>query len=77
MLSPKPIILFALLIAAPLGAQTVDSTAINRLFARFANDSTPGCSIGIARGADLLFSRGYGMADLERNVPLMATSVIE
>ncbi|MES2304868.1 MAG: serine hydrolase domain-containing protein [Gemmatimonadota bacterium] len=65
------------LLAAPLTAQTVDTTAVNRLFARYATDSTPGCAIGIARGGDLLFAHGYGLADLERNVPLTAGSVIE
>lgn len=66
-----------LLLAPPLHAQTPDTTAINQLFAGYASDSTPGCAIGIARGAELLFAHGYGMADLERHVAITPATVLE
>ncbi len=69
--------LLAVLLAAPLGAQTVDTATVNHLFARYATDSTPGCSIGIARGAELLFAHGYGRANLEDGTPITAETVFE
>lgn len=69
--------LLVLLLVAPLGAQTIDTTAVNHLFARYTTDSTPGCSIGIARGPELLFARGYGRANLEDGTPNTPETVFE
>ncbi|HLV24707.1 MAG TPA: serine hydrolase domain-containing protein [Gemmatimonadales bacterium] len=47
------------------------------LLARWNSDSTPGCVVGAARNGEQVFAKAYGMADLERNVPLSVTSVLE
>lgn len=37
----------------------------------------PGCQLSIKRNGQLIFSKAYGMADLEHNIPLTLTSKIE
>jgi len=60
-----------------LRAQQPDTAHIDRVFARFASDSTPGCAIAITRDGTMLFQKAYGMADLERNVPNRSTAIFE
>ena len=37
----------------------------------------PGCQISISRNGQIIFSKAWGMADLERKIPLSTNSVIE
>lgn len=37
----------------------------------------PGCQLSVSRNDQLIFSKPWGMADLERKVPLTTTSVLE
>lgn len=55
-------------LAAPV-AERVDA-----VFSDF-DATTPGCSAGVIRDGELVHARGYGMADLERGVPLGPDSV--
>jgi CubicO group peptidase (beta-lactamase class C family) len=47
----------------------VDPTRIDSIFA-FANNTRPGCAVGTVRDGRLDFARGYGLADLEHDVPI-------
>lgn len=48
-----------------------DSTIakINKIFQRWDKNTSPGCVVGIIRNDSLIFSKGYGMANLEYNIP--------
>jgi CubicO group peptidase (beta-lactamase class C family) len=48
-----------------------DSTTkkIDGLFTKWNNENSPGCSIGIVRGDSLIYVKGYGMSNLEYNIP--------
>jgi CubicO group peptidase (beta-lactamase class C family) len=48
-----------------------DSTIkkIDNLFLKWNNPNSPGCTVGIVRNDSLIFSKGYGMANLEYNIP--------
>ena len=64
--------------ARNLSAEALRSPAaedIDAVFSAFAGKQLPGCAVGIARGDALLHARGYGLANLEHNVPLSADSV--
>ena len=50
--------------------------AVDRIFGAF-NTHTPGCAVGVARHGTVAYKVGYGMADLERNVPISAETVFE
>lgn len=49
---------------------------VDKIFAAF-NTHTPGCAVGVAQRGEVAFTAGYGMADLERSVPITAASVFE
>lgn len=43
--------------------------ALDRLFSAWDRDDSPGCTVALARGGELLLARGYGLADLDHGVP--------
>lgn len=47
------------------------------VFDRWNSTHTPGCAVGIARDGRVLLQRGYGMADLERGVPITPATILE
>jgi len=55
------------------GASTTSSQNIDQVFAAYGN-ATPGCSVAIDRDDSLLHVAGYGMADLEQNIPIQPDS---
>jgi CubicO group peptidase (beta-lactamase class C family) len=48
---------------------------IDRLFSDYDRPSSPGCALGVVLDGELVYSRGYGMADLEHGVPITADTV--
>src|SRR6187402_1127178 len=54
-----------------------DSTIkkIDLLFKRWDNNASPGCVIGVVRNDSLIYSKGYGMANLEYNVPVSSETI--
>ena len=56
------------------GLSVLDRTRIDALFARFNND-TPGAALAVARRGEVLYSQGYGMANLEYDIPITPGSV--
>lgn len=48
-----------------------DSTIkkIDHLFLKWNSPNSPGCTVGIVRNDSLIFAKGYGMANLEYNIP--------
>ena len=59
-------------------AQTQQDTLakIEHVFARVAAQN-PGCQLTVARNGNVLFSKAWGMADLEHGIPLSPKSLIE
>jgi CubicO group peptidase (beta-lactamase class C family) len=68
----------ALSIATALQAQPSKSKQpeVDRIFAAY-NTHTPGCAVGVSQNGAVVLRSGYGMADLERNVPITAETVFE
>jgi CubicO group peptidase (beta-lactamase class C family) len=54
-----------------------DSTQrkIDAIFERWNQPGSPGCAVGIVRNDTLLFAKGYGMANLEYDVPITPASI--
>jgi CubicO group peptidase (beta-lactamase class C family) len=74
------VIFLAALLAVPgtLAAQQRDITPIvDRVFSSWNSTTSPGCAVGVARGADVLLTRGYGMADLETGRPITEATIFE
>ena len=51
--------------------------SIDKLFAQFARPDSPGCAVGIYQNGQVVYKKAYGMADLERDVPLTTDSVFD
>jgi CubicO group peptidase (beta-lactamase class C family) len=50
---------------------------VDELFAAWNKPDSPGCSLAVIKDGEIIYQRGYGMADLERNVPLNPASVFD
>jgi CubicO group peptidase (beta-lactamase class C family) len=62
----------ALILSATATAQPAEQTPaaqIDALFAAFKS-TTPGCAVGVGKNGSPVFSKGYGMADLEHGIPI-------
>ncbi|MHB1329495.1 MAG: serine hydrolase domain-containing protein [Gemmatimonadales bacterium] len=57
------------------GAADPDPKAIDAIFARYDHTNTPGCALGVFRDGRIVYSRGYGMADLNHGIPIRPTTV--
>ena len=51
------------------------TTQVDELFTEWNRPDSPGCAIGIIRDGRMVYSRGYGMADLAKGSPITSTSV--
>ena len=57
-------------------AQTdFDWAAVDAVFADFTDLPVPGCALGVVRDGELVYGRGYGMANLEHDIPITTESV--
>lgn len=67
--------ILSLLHAASLRAE--DKTAdVDKIFA-WATADTPGCAVAVSQHGKTVVSRGYGLADLERSVPITPQTVFD
>src|SRR5215208_6405565 len=65
----------ALLVGTSAYAQ--DKTGeIDKIFS-WATPTTPGCVVAVSHNGKLLVNRAYGLADLERDVPLSTNSIFD
>ncbi len=69
------LVVTALLVAAPAHAQDKTSE-IDKVFS-WVKPGMPGCVVAASRHGKLVVNRAYGLADLERGVPLSTDSVFD
>jgi len=55
-------------------AQELESK-VDQIFAAYDKPTSPGCALGVVRDGELIYKRGYGMANLELGVPITPQSV--
>src|SRR5437660_2942376 len=51
------------------------SPKVNQVFAQYDKPDSPGCAVAIVKNAKIIYEHGYGIADLEHDVPIMPESV--
>lgn len=63
--------------SAPAQQAAGDSirVAVNRVFANWTNTDGPGCAMGVSRDGHVVYQNGYGMANLELDVPITTASI--
>ena len=70
-----PVALFG---ATTIAQQSNDlGPRIDHIFAQWDKPNSPGCAVGVSRNSQLLYSHGYGSANLEYDVPITAASIFE
>jgi CubicO group peptidase (beta-lactamase class C family) len=50
---------------------------VDELFSQWDKKDSPGCAIAIIKDGKIIYKHGYGMADLERDVPITPKSVFD
>lgn len=58
-------------------SQLKEAPAIDKIFAKWDTKDSPGCAVGIFRDGKIIFSKGYGMANLDYNIANSAASVFD
>jgi CubicO group peptidase (beta-lactamase class C family) len=53
------------------------SAAVNTLFAEYAKTGSPGCALGVYRDGKIIYTKGYGLANIEENVAITPQSVFD
>lgn len=52
-------------------------TKIDALFAEWNTRDSAGCGVGVMRNGAVLLERGYGMANLERKIPISSSTIFD
>lgn len=63
---------------AQISAQSVPDSIrkkIDALFKKWDNNNSPGYAVGVVRNDSLVFAKGYGMANLEYNIPITPETI--
>ncbi|MGD2127852.1 MAG: serine hydrolase domain-containing protein [Lysobacterales bacterium] len=60
----------ALLATLPAAADPAPQAAIDAVFADYDRRDAPGCALGMIRDGEFIYRRGYGMANLEYDIPI-------
>src|SRR4051812_11884103 len=71
-------LLISLIIVQSAFAQTWQDTLsiIDKAFNQYLPEN-PGCQVSVSRNGKVIFSKAWGMADLEHQVPLSINSIFE
>jgi CubicO group peptidase (beta-lactamase class C family) len=54
---------------------TIPRDEIDAIFAEWDRDDSPGCALAVVRDGEIVYSRGYGMSNLEHGVPIAPNSI--
>ena len=68
------IIVLAFSTVASFG-QIMDSKPIDKIFTEWDKEGIPGCALGIMKDGQLIYTKGYGLANLEYTIHNSANSV--
>ncbi len=69
-------VVWVCLLITVAAAQAVSrNEKVDELFKDWDKPNSPGCELGVIRNGDFICRHGYGMADLEHDIPLTSQSV--
>src|SRR5947207_4821097 len=66
-----------LVAGSPLAGQapTPSPAAIDSIFTQYNRTTSPGCALGVFQRQRIVYSRGYGMADLNQGIAINPSTV--
>jgi CubicO group peptidase (beta-lactamase class C family) len=50
---------------------------VDQLFAQWDKPDSPGCALAVIQNGEVIYKRGYGMANLEYDIPISSNSVFD
>lgn len=50
---------------------------VDKVFADVQKDGSPGCALGVFRGGQVIYAKGYGLASVELNAPITPQTVFD
>lgn len=53
----------------------VSNEAVDQIFAKWDNPDSPGCALAVIQDGEIIYTKGYGMADLEHDIPITSESI--
>jgi CubicO group peptidase (beta-lactamase class C family) len=62
-------LIVAAVVPALAAAQPSRNPAVDRVFAEWDKPTSPGCALGVIRDGRMVYERGYGMANLDYDIP--------
>jgi CubicO group peptidase (beta-lactamase class C family) len=54
-----------------------DTPSVDTIFATWDRPGSPGCALAVSQNGDLVYSRGYGFANLDYGIPVSPKSVFD
>jgi CubicO group peptidase (beta-lactamase class C family) len=58
-------------------AEQSPNPAVDAIFAELSSPGSPGCALGVYRDGRIIYSKGYGLANIEGNVPITPQTVFD
>lgn len=69
------------IVAVAAACSSTNSTTVeqhvDRLFEAHISTNTPGCAVGASRGNNVLYTSGYGIANLDYTLPITPHTVFD
>src|SRR3989475_6449846 len=62
---------------AASAAEDKKAAAVDEIFVDLTKAGSPGCALGVYRDGKIIYSKGYGLANLEENVAIKPQSVFD
>src|SRR5579859_4376491 len=56
-------------------AQTVAASQVDKIFEKWDKPGSPGCALSVIQNGHIVYKHGYGLADLDHDVPITPASV--
>lgn len=67
---------FSIILVACQPAETVSTNPeVDAIFSEWDTAESPGCALAVVKDGEIIYSRGYGIADLEHNIPIEPSTV--
>jgi CubicO group peptidase (beta-lactamase class C family) len=63
--------------ASANGPSDKTTAAVDEVFADLTKPGSPGCALGVYRDGAIIYTKGYGLGNLEENVPITPASVFD
>ncbi len=68
-------IIFTISIKVNAQISPVNQSKVDDIFKQWNNNNSPGAALGIIQKGKIIYSRGYGLADLEHGIPITDSTI--